>query len=95
MVPVIRFPDPGPNESKRFLRVYAEPGAGIRRGGGAFAYISAKVMIALMSSKQLSTFSAVPVLELQRRLPISAPTAGDTRVLIGFMYPLCKHCGLD
>jgi hypothetical protein len=95
MIPVIRFPDPGPNESKKFLRVYAEPGAGIRGGGGTFAYASAKVMIALMSDRQISTFSGCPILEIQRRLLFSAPTVGDTRVMIGFMYPLCKHCGFD
>jgi hypothetical protein len=95
MIPVIRFPNPGPNESKRFLRVFAEPGAGIRGGGDEFAYASAKVMIALMSDKDLLTFSGSPILEIQRRLPFSAPTAGDTRVMIGFLYALCKHCGLD
>jgi hypothetical protein len=95
MIPVIRLPNPGTNESKRFIRVYAEPGAGIRVGGGEFAYFSAKAMIALMSDKQISTFSGCPILEIQRRLPFSAPTNGDTRVMIGFMYPLCKHCGFD
>ena len=33
MVPVIRYPDPRTNESKKFVRIYAEPGAGIRLGG--------------------------------------------------------------
>ena len=39
MIPVIRFPNPGTNEAKKFIRVYAEPGAGVRLGGGAFAYL--------------------------------------------------------
>jgi hypothetical protein len=95
MIPVLRFPNPGTNESKRFVRVYAEPGAGVRVGGGEFAYFSAKAMIALMSATQISTFSVCPILEIQRRLPFSAPTHGDTRVMIGLMYPLCKHCGFD
>lgn len=95
MIPVIRFPDPGTDQSKPFVRIYAEPGAGFRVGGGEFPYFSAKAMIALLSNKQISTFSGRPILEIQRRLPFSAPTDGDTRVVIGFMYPLCKHCGFD
>jgi hypothetical protein len=94
MIPVIRFPNPGMNETKRFVRVYAEPGAGFRVGGGGFFYFSAKAMIALMSDKQISTFSGCPILEIQRRLPPAA-THGDTRVMIGLMYPLCRHCGFD
>lgn len=47
MIPVIRFPNPGTNETKKFIRIYAEPGAGVRVGGGAFAYYSGKAMIAL------------------------------------------------
>jgi hypothetical protein len=95
MIPVIRFPNPGTNEAKKFIRVYAEPGAGVRAGGGAFAYYSGKAMIALMSDRQISAFSGSPILEVQRRFPMTSPLRGDTRVMIGIMYPLCKHCGID
>ena len=95
MLPVIRFPHPGSHASRKFLRVYAEPGAGFRAGGGEFAYFSAKAMVALMSDRQISTFSGSPIIEVQRRLPFTAPTRGDTRVMVGVMYPLCRHCGID
>ena len=95
MVPVIRFPNPGTNEAKKFIRVYAEPGAGVRLGDGAFAYFSGKAMIALMSDRQISAFGGSPILEVQRRFPVTSPWHGDTRVMIGFMHPLCRHCGID
>lgn len=95
MIPVIRFPSPGTNVAKRFIRVYAEPGAGVRAGGGEFAYYSGKAMIALMSERQISAFSGAPVLEVQRRFPFTSPLHGDTRLMIGIMHPLCKHCGFD
>jgi hypothetical protein len=95
MIPVIRFPNPGTNEAKKFIRVYAEPGAGVRLGGGAFAYYSGKAMIALMSDRQISAFGGAPILEIQRRFPVASLLDGDTRVMIGFMYPLCRHCGFD
>jgi hypothetical protein len=95
MIPVIRFPNPGMNEAKKFIRVYAEPGAGVRLGGGVFAYYSGKAMIALMPGSQISAFSGSAILEVQRRFPVTSPLHGDTRVMIGIMYPLCKHCGFD
>jgi len=95
MIPVVRFPNPGTNESKKFLRLYAEPGAGLRAGGGEFAYFSGKVMIALMSERRITTFSGCPTIEVQRRFPFPAPLEGDTRIVIGLMYPLCKHCGIN
>ena len=61
MVPAIRFPNPGTNETKKFIRVYAEPGCGVRAGPGAFVYYSGKVMIALMSTRQIVAFSGVPI----------------------------------
>ena len=93
MIPVIRVPNPGANEAKKFIRVYAEPGAGVRTGGVAFAYYSGKAMIALMSDRQISAFSGSAILEVQRRFPVTSPLRGDTRVMIGIMYPLCRHCG--
>ena len=65
----------------------------IQSEDGEFGYFSAKAMIALMSTKQIFTFSGAPIVEVQRRFPF--PARGDTRVMIGFMYPLCKHCGID
>jgi hypothetical protein len=95
MIPVIRFPNPGTNAAKKFLRVYAEPGLGVRMGAGTFAYYSGKAMIALMSDRKIATFSGSAILEIQRRFPVTSPLHGDTRVTIGIMYPLCRHCGLD
>ena len=95
MIPLIRFPNPGTNDAKKFIRVYAEPGLGVRVGAGSFAYYSGKAMIALMSDRQISTFGGAAILEIQRRFPVTSPLHGDTRVMIGIMYPLCKHCGID
>lgn len=95
MIPVVRFPNPGTNQSRKFIRVYAEPGAGFRVGGGEFAYFSGKAMIALMSDRQISTFAGSPIVEVQRRFPFTALLQGDTRIMIGLMYPLCKHCGIN
>ena len=83
-----------PQWSTAAKELVTKPGGGIRICGGEF-HFSAKAMIALMSDKQISTFSGCPILEIQRRLPLSAPTHGDTRVMISFMYPLCKHCGFN
>lgn len=95
MIPVIRFPNPGTNEAKKFIRIYAEPGAGVHTGGGAVAFYSGKAMIALMSDRQLSAFGWSAILEIQRRFPVMSPLRGDTRMMIGIMYPLVKHGGID
>jgi hypothetical protein len=95
MIPVLRFPNPGTNASQTYIRIYAEPGGGLRAGGGEFAYYSLKGMFALMSGKQISTFSVSPIVELQRRFPFTSLRRGDTRLMIGLMYPLCRHCGFD
>ena len=92
MLGLVRFPKPIPNQSLRFVRVYAEPGAGIRVGGGSFAYFSAKGMIALMSDDQIANFANGPIKEVQHRFPLGASARGDTRILIGIMAPLCRHC---
>jgi hypothetical protein len=89
MVPVVRFPNPGSDEARKFVRIYAEPGGGFHVGGGAFGYFSIKGMIALMSQKQILSF------RVQHRFPFPPPAHGDTRVMFGLMYPLCKQCGLD
>jgi len=95
MVAVARFPRPLPNQSRRFVRLYAEPGVGVRAGGGSFAYYSAKAMIAFMSDDQILKFASGPIVEIQHRFPFGSLSRGDTRILIGVMAPLCKHCGFD
>jgi hypothetical protein len=95
MTAALRFPRPTPDTSRRFLRVYAEPGVGIRVGGGSSAYFSAKAMIALMSDDQISKFAGGPIVEIQHRFPFGSLARGDTRILVGVMAPLCKHCGFD
>ena len=95
MVGVVRFPRPLPNQSRRFVRLYAEPGVGVRAGGGSFAYYSAKAMIAFMSDDQILKFANGPIVEIQHRFPFNSLSRGDTRILIGVMAPLCRHCGFD
>jgi len=95
MVGVVRFPRPLANQSRRFVRLYAEPGIGVRAGGGSFAYYSAKAMIAFMSDDQILKFASGPIVEIQHRFPFSSLSRGDTRILVGIMAPLCKHCGFD
>ncbi len=94
MIAVVRFPKPILNQSRRFVRVYAEPG-GVRVGGGSFAYFSAKAMIAFMSDNQILKFADGPIIEVQHRFPFNSLSRGDTRILVGMMAPLCKHCGFD
>ena len=96
MLPVWRYPKPQVDESKNFVRIYAEPGVGYRAGGGPFGgYGSAKIMISLLSDKRLNFSKASPFLEVQRRFPLSAPLEGDTRFTVGVMIALCNHCGFD
>jgi hypothetical protein len=55
LLPVVRFPGPQRDETKNFVRIYAEPGVGDRVGSGQFGgYLSAKVMVALLSNKRLT-----------------------------------------
>jgi hypothetical protein len=95
MMGVVRFPKPIRDQSRRFVRVYAEPGAGVRVGGGSFAYFSAKAMIAFMSDDQIARLADGPIIEIQHRFPFNSLSRGDTRILVGMMAPLCKHCGFD
>jgi hypothetical protein len=96
MLPVWRYPKPQVDESKNFLRIYAEPGAGYRAGGGSFGtYASAKVMVTLLSDERLNFSKLSPFLEIQRRFPANDALRGDTRVAFGFLIALCNHCGLD
>lgn len=96
MLPLFRYPKPSSDESRNFLRVYAEPGVGRRAGDGAFgAYSSAKVMFVLLSDKRLGLEGASPFVEVQRRFPFNSPLRGDTRITFGVMVALCNGCGLD
>jgi hypothetical protein len=95
MLPMGRFPRPSTTDAK-YVRVYVEPGAGYRVGGGGFGpYASTKVMLALFSNKWLTAIDApaCPFLEIQRRFPLTSPLRGDTRVVIGLMAAWCNHCG--
>lgn len=96
MLPVFRFPGPQKNESKNYLRVYAEPGIGYRAGGGGFGgYLSGGVMVALLSDKRLDLNGVSPYIEYQRRVPFTAPGRGDNRFTFGLMMTLCAHCGFE
>lgn len=96
MLPVFRFPGPQKNESKNYLRVYAEPGIGYRAGGGGFGgYLSGGVTVALLSDKRLDLKRVSPYIEYQRRVPFTAPGRGDNRFTFGLMMALCAHCGFD
>ena len=91
LLPVIRFPGPQKNETRNFVRIYAEPGVGNRTGSGQFGgYLSAKVMVALLSNKRLygDTWEGSPFLEVERRFPFKAFGQGDTRIAFGFGYML-------
>jgi hypothetical protein len=97
MLPVFRFPGPQKDETKNFLRVYAEPGLGYRAGGGVGGYASTKVMMVLFSDRRLTSSATKwsPYIEVQRRFPLDSPSKGDTRITFGMMFAICEHCGLD
>lgn len=96
LVPVFRFPGPQRDESKNYIRIYAEPGVGYRAGDGPFGgYASAKVMVALLSDRRLDFQKVSPYLEFQHRFPFSSPLQGDNRIAFGLMVALCNTCGLD
>jgi hypothetical protein len=94
LLPVVRFPRPQWGENKNFVRIYAEPGVGDRKGPGQFGgYLSAKVMVALLSNKRLSgdTWEGSPFLEVEHRFPFQALGQGDTRISFGFMLAISNH----
>jgi hypothetical protein len=94
MLPLFRVPRPQEDKTKKYLKVYAEPGMGYRAGGGSFGgYTSAKVMLALLSDERWG--KPMPYIEFQRRFPFDSPMQGDTRVAIGVMIAICRHCGAD
>jgi hypothetical protein len=97
LLPVARFPAPR-NADSTYVRVYVEPGAGYRGGGGGLgSYASAKAMLAFFSDARLTKENAPPsfFLEIQRRFPLAAPLRGDTRLVMGLMVAICNHCGLN
>ena len=94
MIPVIRFPQPRSGTSD-YLRIYAEPGVGMRAGSGFEPYASGKVMLALLSDQRIFKLQGSPFIEIQGRLTLLAPHRRDIRLLAGAIVGLCKHCGLD
>jgi hypothetical protein len=94
MIPVVRFPRPR-SESSNYLRVYAEPGIGVRAGKGFGTYASGKVMLAVLSDQRIFQLKGSPFVEIQGRMPLSAPHRRDIRILGGVIVGLCKHCGLN
>lgn len=95
MLPVFRFPGPMADESRKYVRVYFEPGLGYRAGGGPFGgYSSAKVMVTLFDDEWRND-EYYPYVEFQRRFPFNSPLQGDNRISIGLMWAICEHCGLD
>jgi hypothetical protein len=97
MLPVAMVPRPR-TFTATYARIYLEPGAGYRAGGGDLGgYGSAKAMVALFSDSRLIREGEPPsfFLEVQRRLPFTAPLHGDTRFVFGVMFAICSHCGLQ
>jgi hypothetical protein len=97
MLPVARFPRPQTSDAM-YARIYFEPGAGFRVGGGSFgSYASAKAMLVLFSDDRLTLANAPPSLfvEIQRRFPLTSIGRGDTRVVMGLMIAICNQCGVD
>ncbi|HEV3038766.1 MAG TPA: hypothetical protein VHA33_13400 [Candidatus Angelobacter sp.] len=97
LVPVFRFPRPQHDESKNYLRVFAEPGMGYRGPGVIGGYLSAKMMFVLFSDIRLTSASTKfsPYIEVQRRIPFNAPSQGDNRISLGLMFALCEDCGIN
>jgi hypothetical protein len=94
LLPVVRFPGPQKDDSKNFVRIYAEPGIGNRIGSGRFGgYLSTKVMVALLSNRRLSgdTWEGSPFIEVERRFPFTALGQGDTRITVGFMLAITAN----
>ena len=94
MVPIVRFPPPR-SETSTYLRIYGEPGFGLRAGKGFGPYASGKVMLAFLSDERIFKFAASIFVEIQTRVPLLDPQRRDIRILAGLIATLCKHCGLD
>lgn len=94
MIPVARFPRPR-SERSNDLRLYAEPGLGVRAGKGFGTYASGKVMLAWLSDQRIFKLEASPFVEIQGRFTLLPPYRRDIRILAGTIVVLCRHCGLD
>ena len=94
MIPVVRFRRPRSRTSS-YLRVYAEPGLGVRIGGGFGAYASGKVMFAFLSDERIFKAVGSPFVEIQGRLALADMIRRDIRILAGAIVTVCRHCGLD
>ena len=94
MIPVVRFPRPR-DPTSNYLRVYAEPGVGVRPGKGFGTYASGKVMLAFLSDQRIFKGEGSPFVEIQGRMTARAPHRRDVRILVGAIVGLCKHCGFD
>ena len=91
MIPVVRFPRPR-SEASNYLRVYAEPGVGMRAGGDGGAYLSGKVMIAWLSDARIFRAGNSPFVEIQGRFALGDSHRHDIRLLAGAIVTLCRHC---
>ena len=92
MIPVVRFPRPR-SVASNYLRVYAEPGVGLRTGEGLGTYASGKIMLAWLSDQRVFKLEGSPFVEIQGRLALPGPGRHDIRVVAGAIVGLCKHCG--
>jgi len=94
MIPVVRFPRPRSAESN-YLRIYVEPGVGVRTGKGLGTYASGKVMLAWLSDQRVLKLGGSPFVEVQGRRMMHRPYRHDIRIIAGAIVGLCKHCGFD
>jgi hypothetical protein len=94
MLPVVRFPQPR-TTTANYLRVYAEPGVGVRAGERPGIHASAKVLVAFLSDERIFNFKGSPFVEIQGRIMAPAPHRREVRILAGVIIGLCRHCGLD
>jgi hypothetical protein len=95
VIPLFRIPRYQPFSTRKFVKLYAEPGLGYRAGGGPFGgYSSAKVLAVLLTDTWSENWIA-PYIEFQRRFPFDSPLQGDNRISIGLMVALCGSCGFN
>lgn len=95
VIPLFRIPRYQPFSTRKFVKLYAEPGLGYRAGAGPFGgYSSAKVLAALLTDTWSDNWVA-PYIEFQRRFPFDLPLQGDNRISIGLMVALCGSCGFN
>lgn len=94
VLPLFRIPRFDPLKERKFLKFFAEPGMGYRAGAGPTGeYASAKVLLILLDDHWYNKPS--PYVEFQRRFPLNSPLDGDSRLVFGFMWAYCWHCGVE